>query len=136
MKFTMSCLGADAEHEFEIYSYLDAINNTEIEKYGIPCVYYYGEWEECQMIGMTLLNPEFNKRYAHLNVNDIDVLVLCREFVSNALFSFNNKQCLKSLKLKTFIDKDIKIHTQSWYLPQRHSLWKYHVSSGPSFHYW
>lgn len=97
MKFTLSCPGADAKHEYEIYSYLNAINNTEIEKYGIPCIYYYGQWKECQMIGMSLLGTEFNNRYKHLDVNDLDVLILCREFVSHALFSLIVKQWLISL---------------------------------------
>lgn len=107
MKFTLPCPGADAKHEYEIYSYLGAINNTNIENYGIPCIYYYGQWEECQMIGMSLLNPEFNIRYKSLKVNDLDVLILCREFVSNALFSIVDEIA----KLITFADKNIKIYT-------------------------
>lgn len=87
MKFTLPSPGADAKHEFKIYSYLDAINRTEVEKYGIPCILYYGQYQDCQMLGMSLLDPEFNKRYKNLNVTDIDVLILCREFVSNPSFS-------------------------------------------------
>lgn len=86
MKFTLTVAGLDARHEYEIYSYLGAINNTKIEEYGLPCIYYYGQWEGCQMIGMSLLHPEFNNRFKGLTVNDLDVLILCREFVSSFNF--------------------------------------------------
>lgn len=99
MKFTLTIPGLDARHEYEIYSYLGAINNTKIEEYGLPCIYYYGQWEECQMIGMSLLNPEFNKQYKGLIVNDLDVLILCREFVSIFIYFFTLLIRSKSLIL-------------------------------------
>lgn len=35
------------EREYEILSYLNAIHNPNVEKYGIPAVYDYSEWQNC-----------------------------------------------------------------------------------------
>lgn len=85
MKFTLPYPGHDAEHEYEMYTYLNAINNTEIEAYGIPSVHYYGQWNGCILIAITLLDPEFNKRFKVRDVSEVDMLIMSREFVSKFL---------------------------------------------------
>lgn len=82
MKFTIPEDDDNGLHEYEMYKYLDAINNTKIEAYGIPCIYYYGQWNNCVLIAMTLLDTKFNIKCENLQVNEVDILIIFREFVS------------------------------------------------------
>lgn len=86
MKFTPSESSNFAKKEYEMYSYLNAINRPEVEAYGIPAVYYYGEWdrnkEKYHLLAITLLDLEFYKRAKDHKVSDIDLLILSRGFVS------------------------------------------------------
>lgn len=83
----------DAAHEYVIYSYLNAINNTQVEVLGIPSVYYYGRWNNCILLAITLLDSEFSAmtKKPKTKFNDFDILIIFREFVSNALL---NKFCV------------------------------------------
>lgn len=86
MKVTLPNDRVDAKHEYEIYSYLHAINNSAIEAYGIPSVYYYGHWNGCYLIAITLMDTKFNERCQLRYVNEVDILIISREFVSYILF--------------------------------------------------
>lgn len=86
MKVTLPNYRIDAKHEYEIYSYLGAINNSAIEAYGIPSVYYYGRWNGCYLLAITLLDSKFNERWKLSYVNEVDILIISREFVSYVLF--------------------------------------------------
>lgn len=44
MKFTPDVNEKQAQNEYKMYTYLNAINNKKAEKYGIPTVYYFGKW--------------------------------------------------------------------------------------------
>lgn len=44
MKFSSFWATENTENEYEMYTYLDAINNPNVEAYGIPSIYYYGKW--------------------------------------------------------------------------------------------
>lgn len=82
MKFTSSYeYRREAEKEYEIYSYLNAINRTEIERMGIPSVYYFGEWDDYILIATTLLDSTFNKKFQAKDIDETDILIVCREFV-------------------------------------------------------
>lgn len=70
-------------NEYRMYSYLKAINNATIEDYGIPAVYYYGEWEDCYLLALTLLDSEF----PFSNLMTVDVLITLREYVSGTILS-------------------------------------------------
>lgn len=85
MKFTLPNPGHDAKHEYEMYTYLYAINNTEIEAYGIPSVHYYGRWDGCILIAIILLDPDFNERCIARDVSEVDILIMSREYVSKSL---------------------------------------------------
>ncbi|XP_031622978.1 uncharacterized protein LOC116340563 [Contarinia nasturtii] len=81
MKFTSSEGKLEARREYEIYSYLDAINNTAIESKGIPSVYYFGEWEDYTLMAITLLDPVFTKKINAKDIDETDILIISREFV-------------------------------------------------------
>lgn len=82
MKFTHLKSKMYSDKEFEIYSYLHAIDNPEMEHFGIPTVYYYGTWECTVMMAISLLDSELNKKSETFNLNVLDALIICKEFVS------------------------------------------------------
>lgn len=85
MKFSPTLMmDEDIVNEYEMYTYLKAIDNETVESYGIPCVYFYGEWENCTLIAITLLDSRFNEIYKapQLRIKDIDIFIICRESVS------------------------------------------------------
>lgn len=82
MKFTPINVEIFASEEFKIYSYLNAINNTDVERYGIPSVYYYGKWNNYILMGITLLDAKFNKCFECGLFNGADALILMQQFVS------------------------------------------------------
>lgn len=82
MKFTPSKRADVAAREYEMYTYLNAINNTDVERYGIPTVYYYGTWKDNILIAVTLLDPAFNKKSKDRELQEVDILITFREFVS------------------------------------------------------
>lgn len=77
MKFTPPEDECNAEREFEVYTYLESINQTDKEAYGIPTVYYYGRWEGCVLMAITLLD-----KLKNYQMNSMDILIIFREFVS------------------------------------------------------
>lgn len=82
MKFTPLKDGTNAEREYEAYTYLDAINNTDVEQYGIPAVYYYGTWDGYILMAITLLDSNYEGgRRIERKLNDIDIMILARDFV-------------------------------------------------------
>lgn len=84
VKFIESSNKASAEQEYRIYSYLHAIDNSTVERFGIPTVYYYGKWEDFIVIAITLCNRGSLNDYC----DDFDLeiplnnLIVFRQFVS------------------------------------------------------
>lgn len=85
MKFTPSKFEKSALNEYEIYTCLNAINNESVEMVGVPCVYYFGRWNDYVLMAITLLDTKFDKIFASDKIIELDVLIMFREFVSNAL---------------------------------------------------
>lgn len=85
MKFTSLKHGIAAEKEYEAYSYLNAINNTAVEQFGIPTVYFYGAWSDYVMLAITLMDLEYRKMCALRKLTDVDILIVAREFVCRIL---------------------------------------------------
>lgn len=83
MKFTISSQSNMASREYEMYTYLHAINNETVEAYGIPAIYYFGPCLNGNFIvmGMTLLDSAFQEQIKK-GFSEIDVLMIFREFVS------------------------------------------------------
>lgn len=84
MKFTDSSENfaiENAAREYTVYSYLNAIHNNDsnIEIYGIPSVYYYGRWDGFILMALTLLDATLKEKPES---NVLDVLIIFREFVS------------------------------------------------------
>lgn len=82
MKFTSSEYEAEATREFEIYSYLNAVKNSSVEAFGIPSVYYCGRWNGYILMAITSLDSEIKKKSDEGKVNNVDVMIIFREFVS------------------------------------------------------
>lgn len=89
------------EREYKIYSYLDAIENPDVEKYGIPTAYGYNEWQHCVYMAISLFEFDlidavrkgsFNYTL-HDNHKALNSLILFKDFVSafdcNFMFIFN-----------------------------------------------
>lgn len=80
----------DAKREYEMYSYLDAIDKPEIEKFGFCSIYYFGKWNEGYMLmAMSLLTDGDLEDKAKLGFFEdsvenqaINSLILFRNFVS------------------------------------------------------
>lgn len=85
MKFIPPRNKAFAEKEYSIYTCLEAINNPNIERYGIPSVYYYGSYRNYTMIALTLLDNDFNYVFNDFQFDMIDLFVTIQEFVSGAM---------------------------------------------------
>ncbi|XP_031627221.1 uncharacterized protein LOC116343347 [Contarinia nasturtii] len=88
----------EIENEYEIYTYLGAIDNSTVENYGIPAVQYYGKWEDCSMIAITPLDAKFNEivkkcRKSGSTLRDIDILIICREYVRISKYIHSRGVC-------------------------------------------
>lgn len=78
-----------ADLEFKMYGYLDAINKTDVQIYGIPPLLYYQAWEGFMLSAVPLfdggdlddlfLKDYFNHKNSSLAINS---LILFRDFVS------------------------------------------------------
>lgn len=80
MKFTS--IQGYADREYKMYTYLNAINNPEVENYGVPTIYYYGTWNDHKMMAMTLLDFSIDYKFITKKLTKIDLLIMLREFVS------------------------------------------------------
>lgn len=93
VKFTPLAEKKAADEEYEMFSYLHAINNPEVEKCGIPAVYYYGEWEQLIMMGFSILENDLDKLVDSKQFfeSDVNVLLVLRDFVSNKIQIYFNQ---------------------------------------------
>lgn len=95
MKFTPMEEQFEAAKEYVIYNYLDAVNNTGVEKFGIPSVHYFGLWEDHVLMAITLLDADCMKKARNNEINELDTIIIFREFVSltkaSPLISNNNQ---------------------------------------------
>lgn len=95
MKFTTSAnryQAISAAKEYAIYSYLNAVNSSNIEMYGIPKVYYYGRWQGYILMALTLLDSRVEVSSKSHRINVLNVLIIFREFVST--YSLAGARCL------------------------------------------
>lgn len=85
MKISPICmLESLTVNEYDLYTYMKAVDNATVENYGIPAVYYYGVWENCTMLAITLLQSSLSNiiNASGLQLTDIDIFILFREYVS------------------------------------------------------
>lgn len=90
LKFMKMANEEDAKREYEMYSYLDAIDKPEIEKLGFCSIYYFGKWNEDYMLmAMSLLtdgdlDDKAREGFLDDSVENqaINSLILFRNFVS------------------------------------------------------
>lgn len=84
IKITYPMYVAEARKEFEMYTYLHAINKSETESFGIPVIYYYDMWKKQDnftVMAMTLFDPEFGKTMENKKFEQLDIMIMFREFV-------------------------------------------------------
>lgn len=84
IKFAASWNLIESEREFYMYVNLHAYQNPKMERFGIPVVYYRGQWENFTLTALTKLDKDLNdlaEEEHHLK-NPLDVLILIRNFVS------------------------------------------------------
>lgn len=83
MKFIPDEFEMFAKNERQAYATLGAVNRTETETMGIPTLYHYGKWKNYSMIGITLLDSEFQKRKKNNQLTTVDKLIVFQEVVSS-----------------------------------------------------
>lgn len=124
MKFVPDENRNTAEREFQMLTYLNAINRTEIERFGFPAVYYYSNWKGFILTIISYFDggdlvERKNKGFFESSSSEsksIDSLILFRDFVS-AIPSYQFAVRFSYRKL-TFIlcgfdpGATIKIHAQ------------------------
>lgn len=81
IKFTPIEEKKHAFKEYEIYTYLWAIDNPIAESFGIPTVYYFGSRSDYVLMAITLLEPTFHQKSRKFELTLGDVLITFREFV-------------------------------------------------------
>lgn len=86
MKFTNSSQLKSSEREYEMHSYLNAINNSDVLKYGISPIYYYNPKfaDDYILTVFPLFKSSLREvlRYEFEEWDTIDTLILLRDFVS------------------------------------------------------
>lgn len=90
MKFVLDEYRNTTEREFQIFTYLNAINRTDIERFGFPAVYYYNDWNGYILTVISYFDggdlvDRRNKGFFQNPSSEsesIDSLILFRNFVS------------------------------------------------------
>lgn len=74
----------DPHREYKIYTYLHAIATPNVERFGIPTVYYYKKWKGFILMVLSYLNGGdlITAVEAGHFKNPLDSLILFRDFVS------------------------------------------------------
>lgn len=83
IKFISQDKIANAKREYETYSNLLAINKPYVERYGVPAVFYRGEWENFTVTAYTELDETLQERSEMSKFRRYDYLLLIRHFVRN-----------------------------------------------------
>lgn len=121
MKFTKLSDAFKAKMEYEIYTCLNAINDPDVERYGIPAVYYYGKWEDYILMAITLLDSKFNPNPKSSAINEVDVLILFREIVIMVKMQPINSQPLKRFSFIVIYNLQVRISKYIHYYGVRHN---------------
>lgn len=90
MKFVDHILYESIQREYAMYTYLNAIYNPDVEKYGIPAIYYYNKYgERHQLLVFSLFECNLLDKAENVTaLQPIDSLILFRDFVSAFAISF------------------------------------------------
>lgn len=87
-------MGIDNEEqtiqEYKVCTCLEAIDKPEVEQFGIPAIYYYGEFLDGSfiVIALTLLEQSLMSKMEedHFVKNPINSLILLKQFVGFECF--------------------------------------------------
>lgn len=95
MKFVLKKNDKTMEQEYRMFTYLEAIDNEPVEKFGIPVVFYYGEFLNGNFIVMALSSFEHSllekANEGHFLKHPINSLILLKQFVSFGIFLSRSK---------------------------------------------
>lgn len=81
IKFINKINRVQAKREYQMYSYLYAIDNATVEQYGVPSLYYYGEWANFIVTAYTELEETVAVRVHSGTYYNYDILLLIQQFV-------------------------------------------------------
>lgn len=82
IKFDINKNTSDAENEFEILQHLRAHKNRNVERFGIPAVYYYGRWMCCSLTAISKFDKSIEEIHNETIIHPLDAMILLRNFVS------------------------------------------------------
>lgn len=127
-----------AKREYEMYTYLDAIDKPEIENLGFCSIYYFGKWNDDYMLmAMTLLtdgdlDDKAEEGFFKDSIENqaINSLILFRNFVSMHLFitwKLLHQFALICVYIYILIGSTIEVHACSRYKARRHQTRKHYV---------
>lgn len=99
LKFVKLSEKEHSDAEFAMYTYLNAIDNDDIERFGLPSIYYYKVFDQCDvgytLMAITLLTGGdlykrmqtglFDDTFEHQTINS---LILFRNFVGYLIDTF------------------------------------------------
>lgn len=100
MKFTKLEHKTTAEKEYKIYAYLNAINNPDVEAFGIPTIFYYGTWHDHVLMAMTLLESPLKRKIKQ--ITEVDLLIVFQQIVSR-IYSIEASQFTTLISHLVFI---------------------------------
>lgn len=91
MKFVLNDFRNNTEREYQIFTYLNAINRPEIERFGFPALYYSNDWKGYILMVISYFDGgdlvrRRNKGFFQNPSSEsksIDSLILFRNFVSS-----------------------------------------------------
>lgn len=66
-----------------------AYQNPQVENFGIPAVYYYGEWNDFILITITKFDESLDDILKTKLILPLDIMILFKNFVS-LFFFFRN----------------------------------------------
>lgn len=85
VKFTPPKYEKFTFNEYEVYQSMNAVENLDVERYGIPNVYYFDRWGESgpMMMGLTLLDNTLQKiDDLVFRAHPVNALIVFRDVVS------------------------------------------------------
>lgn len=83
LKFINESKESEVRKEFVMYAVLDAIDNPDVIKKGVPALLYRGNWHEFYIMGISLLGKslEDKEKEEHRRFDSITILLLLQKLI-------------------------------------------------------
>lgn len=92
MKFISFDFEGQAINEINTYIALGALNNPQIEAYGIPTLYYHGTWKNYYILAITLLDLNLEQTRKAGRLTALDKLIIFQKMVRSIFLLFSKKR--------------------------------------------